>query len=43
MKYLTQSHCNEIACKLNNRPRERHGFLTPIELLSRHVGVAVQT
>jgi IS30 family transposase len=43
MKYLTQSRCNEIACKLNNRPRKRHGFLTPIELLSRHVGVAVQT
>jgi transposase, IS30 family len=43
MKYLTQSRCNEIACVLNNRPRKRHGFLTPIELLSRHVGVAVQT
>ena len=43
MKYLAQSRCNEIASILNNRPRKRHDFLTPIELLSRHVGVAVQT
>ena len=43
MKHLTQSRCAVIACILNNRPRKRHGFLTPIELLSRHVGVAVQT
>jgi len=43
MKYLAQERCNEIASILNNRPRKRHGFLTPIELLSRHVGVAVQT
>jgi len=43
MKGLTQSRCNQIACILNNRPRKRHDFLTPIELLSRHVGVAVQT
>ena len=43
MKHLTQSHCNQIASTLNNRPRKRHRFLTPIELLSRHVGVAVQT
>ena len=43
MKYLAQSRCNQIACILNNRPRKRHGFLTPLELLSRHVGVAVQT
>lgn len=43
MKNLTQSRCNEIAQILNNRPRKRHAFLTPIELLSRHVGVAVQT
>jgi len=43
MKGLTQSRCNQIACIINNRPRKRHGFLTPVELLSRHVGVAVQT
>ena len=43
MKHLTQSRCNEIACVLNNRPRKRHGFLSPIELLSKHVRVAVQT
>jgi IS30 family transposase len=43
MRGLTQSRCNQIASILNNRPRKRHAFLTPIELLSRHVGVAVQT
>jgi IS30 family transposase len=43
MKHLTQSRCNEIARTLNNRPRKRHRFLTPLELLSPHVGVAVQT
>lgn len=43
MRGLTQSRCNQIAAILNNRPRKRHGFLTPIELLSRHVSVAVQT
>lgn len=43
MRTLTQSRCNQIARILNNRPRKRHGFLSPIELLSRHVGVAVQT
>lgn len=52
MKTLTQGRCNEIASALNNRPRKRHGFLTPIEKLSEHlasalpsstVGVAVQT
>ena len=52
MKGLTQSRCNQIACLLNNRPRKRHGFLTPVEKLlelqlhhynHRNVGVAVQT
>src|SRR6266498_569702 len=43
MKGHTQSRCNQIASILNNRPRKRHSFLTPIELLSRYVGVAVQT
>lgn len=33
MKDLTQSRCDEIACILNNRPRKRLGFMTPIELL----------
>lgn len=43
MKNLTQSRCNQIALILNNRPRKRHAFQTPLELLSRHVRVAVQT
>ena len=52
MKRLTQERCNEIAVELNNRPRKRQGFRTPIEELSDHlnravlssnVGVAVQT
>lgn len=51
MKNLTQERCTEIARILNNRPRKRHTFCTPIEILNRHlnrlslpnVGVAVQT
>lgn len=33
MKDLTQARCNAIARKLNSRPRERHGFQTPLERL----------
>jgi IS30 family transposase len=36
MKHLTQAKCTEIALKLNNRPRKRHSFLSPIEVLARH-------
>ena len=51
MKELTQQRCNEIARILNNRPRKRHRFRTPIEVLNQHldrvsstnVGVAVQS
>lgn len=49
MKYVSQTLCNQIAATLNNRPRKRFRFATPIEQLrslplsSRHVGVAVQT
>lgn len=52
MKGLTQTRCNQIACILNNRPRKRHGFFTPLEKLRQlrfqsynhlNVGVAVQT
>jgi len=52
LKRLTQERCNAIAAALNNRPRKRHGFRTPIETLSDHlsrailsstVSVAVQT
>jgi IS30 family transposase len=51
MEHLTQKRCNEIAQILNNRPRKRHRFYAPIEMLQRHlkpisltnVSVAVQT
>ena len=36
MKRLTQKRCNAIAGALNNRPRKRHGFRTPLELLAEH-------
>ena len=31
-KSLTQAQCNQIAQKLNDRPRERLGFRTPSEV-----------
>ena len=37
MKYVTQERCNEIASILNNRPRKRHGFLTPIQKLHHYI------
>jgi len=51
MKTLTQVRCNEIARILNNRPRKRHGFLSPLEKLHKtlaphynpNVSVAVLT
>lgn len=33
MATLTQRQCNEIAHKLNTRPRKRHGYKTPLECL----------
>lgn len=33
MARLTQPQCNAIARKLNDRPRKRHGFMTPLERL----------
>jgi len=33
MKDLTQQQCDRIAKKLNSRPRKRHGFKTPEEIL----------
>ena len=33
MKHLTQAQCDRIAKKLNTRPRKRHGFKTPEEIL----------
>jgi len=35
MAGLPQSHCDEIARRLNHRPRKRLGFLTPIEQLEK--------
>jgi transposase, IS30 family len=35
MKHITQPDCDRIAHQLNNRPRKRHGFLTPAELYER--------
>ena len=35
MRNLSQSRCSEIALKLNNRPRKRHSFFSPIEVLAR--------
>jgi IS30 family transposase len=40
MKTLTQKRCNAIASALNNRPRKRHGFRTPLERLAEHFHVA---
>ena len=36
MSHLTQARCTEIARKLNNRPRKRHGYLSPIEIFQQH-------
>jgi transposase, IS30 family len=41
MKRLTQERCSTIAAELNNRPRKRHGFRTPLEVLSEHLSHAV--
>ena len=34
MKRLTQRRCDAIARALNNRPRKRHGFRTPLDRLA---------
>lgn len=39
MRNLSQARCSEIALKLNNRPRKRHGFLSPIEVLAQFVAL----
>ena len=36
MKNVTQVRCNSIASALNNRPRKRYRFRTPLELLQRY-------
>ena len=35
MKRLTQARCNSIASSLNNRPRKRYRFRTPLEELQK--------
>lgn len=35
MAHPTQARCDEIARRLNNRPRKRHGYLSPVEVLFR--------
>ena len=37
MTAITQNQCTQIAVTLNNRPRKRHGFFTPIEVLNHHL------
>ena len=39
MKHLTQTRCTEIALKLNNRPRKRHGYLSPIEIFANRAAL----
>jgi IS30 family transposase len=34
MRHLTQHRCTLIALKLNNRPRKRHDYLSPIEVFA---------
>lgn len=34
MKHINQEDCNAIASALNNRPRKRYGFRSPLERLS---------
>lgn len=40
MKRLTQERCNAIAGSLNNRPRKRHGFRTPLDRLAEHFTIS---
>ena len=40
MKTLSQAGCNAVATKLNNRPRERYDFLTPLERLEELLSTA---
>lgn len=35
MKAVTQARCNAIAASLNNRPRKRYRFRTPLEQLQK--------
>ncbi|HGS5580201.1 TPA: IS30 family transposase, partial [Vibrio parahaemolyticus] len=37
MSHVTQRLCNQIAGKLNSRPRKRLGFYTPQEYIHAHL------
>ncbi|MBM4837458.1 IS30 family transposase, partial [Vibrio parahaemolyticus] len=37
MSHVTQKLCNEIAQKLNTRPRKRLGYRTPTEYIHAHL------
>lgn len=41
MKHVTQRDCNAIASSLNNRPRKRYRFRTPLEKLQKHFTIGV--
>ena len=42
LRRVTQFDCDRIATTLNTRPRKRHGFQTPLEVLSgSDTGVAL--
>ena len=34
MANLTQRQCNQVAYKINSRPRKRHGYLSPLQLIN---------
>jgi len=41
MKNVTQARCNAIASSLNNRPRKRYRFRTPLEQLQKHFTIGI--
>ena len=34
MASLSQRQCNQVAHKINSRPRKRHGYLSPLQLIN---------
>jgi len=42
MAKVSQKACNKIAELINNRPRKRHGFVSPANLFSKDQSVALQ-
>ena len=41
MRTVTQSRCNSVAAALNNRPRKRYQFRTPLERLQQHFEIGI--